>query len=134
MSQKIYRFIVRGNQEDSNGNPIPYLRSTQKSQWLPKVVRYNEWKTYVQNAFLKEYDLPLGLSQKEQLKTRKVIGLTDKCRVRTAIFFRTEAHADPDNIVKGILDALFVNDKHVDVTTDHYCHSDSPRVEVTIEI
>jgi hypothetical protein len=50
--QNPINFTIFGNQENSEGNPIPYFRSTQNNQWNPEVKRYNAWKDYVRFALI----------------------------------------------------------------------------------
>lgn len=130
-------FTIIGNQENRKGNPIPYVRATQGSKWNDRYQRYTAFKQYVQRAYLFADPHPPFLGE---AKRRVVLGgkpiakesELSKSRVIATIFFGNETHCDPDNVEKGILDALFENDKHVDVQTHHTCRNESPRVEVTI--
>jgi len=131
-------FIVFGNQEDENeGNPIPYTRTTQASKWSPRYMRYTAWKTYVVAQYL-DTVFPNKQIRREDmgeihdLLEKKPIKKGVRARVVAHIFFGKENHSDPDNIVKGINDALFMDDKHVDVQTHHSCGNKKPRIEVTI--
>ena len=45
-------FIIYGNHEDPEGNPIPYVRSTQGALWRPNGKRYAAWKGYVQKSLI----------------------------------------------------------------------------------
>lgn len=117
-------FIITGNQEHPEGNPIPYTRLTQGTTWTDKALRYGAWKTYVVQQFeraAKIQGFPLALDDqqavKEMIRTgrpAKPINLEKKlARMDIRIEWANGAHADADNIFKGILDALFVNDKNV---------------------
>jgi hypothetical protein len=120
-------FTILGNQEDKTGNPIPYHRQTQRSSFFNKSAkRYQAWKDHVRSEF--------WLQTAKKLKADKPYGKDVKGRLEAKISFRGENHADPDNIVKGILDALFENDKHIDVTTSHTCKNPQGSVTVTISI
>ena len=50
------KFTIKGNQEKPDGNPIPYLRTTQGSQWTDKAIRYREWKSKVVAAYIDALD------------------------------------------------------------------------------
>jgi Holliday junction resolvase RusA-like endonuclease len=128
----ILRFTIVGNQEDRRGNPIPYFRTTQGSSWNKPSQRYAAWKDYVRLQLdLQEVEIP-KMYRSHPLEIKPFNKLV-RGRTTATVFFRNEAHADPDNIVKGINDALFINDKHIDVHTDHECRDGNPRVEVVIE-
>lgn len=124
-------FVVTGNQEDPEGNPIPYFRTTQGSSWNKPSQRYNAWKDYVASHLVHAKSL-LDEYRSHPLD-KKPIRKGIHAKVTALIHFKGENHADPDNIVKGINDALFMDDKHVDVTTWHTCGVLDPRVEVKIE-
>ena len=139
-------FTIHGNQTDpKKGNPIPYLRMTQGSKWSDPAVRYHGWCDYVRRLYKEAsgYVAPNERSRytaKEyremvhEFEPKKPIPGSPKGRTTVTIYFGTENHADPDNVVKGINDALFENDKHIDVSTSHSCKNAEPRVEVTIEL
>lgn len=124
------KFTIIGNQENKKANPIPYHRATQGSKWNPAHRRYMEFKDYVASEFLKSAD-PFG---GRMPGLRKPIGGTRRGSVTASISFGPETHADSDNVIKGILDALFENDKEIDVHTSHSCGHEQPKVEVAIEI
>lgn len=121
-------FTIVGNQEDERGNPIPYHRATQRGRFNKGQRRYYAWKDHVRASFAQSWDrsIPLTLDGK--------IPGTPVGKVTAEICFGSETHADPDNVVKGILDALFQNDKHVDVETKHSCRHDEPRVLVNVTL
>lgn len=115
MVQKALQFVIRGNPTSDGGNPIPYTRSTQRGQFKPNVVKYNAWKHQVSGAFYREF----GLIPKDQggadpysgkcLESSKKL----RCRMDIVIHWNSDHHGDPDNVWKGIADALFANDKYV---------------------
>lgn len=134
------QFTIFGNQENKlTGNPIPYTRTTQRGRWTPRSLRYESWKTYVVASYLDavfprdgSYD-KAKFGELHDILSGKPIK-REKAKVTIFIFFADETHADPDNVVKGINDALFQQDKHVDVETHHSCaHTEVPRVDVKIE-
>jgi hypothetical protein len=116
-------FVIQGNQENPKGNPIPYHRATQGSYWNAGNRRYHAWKDYVVKCF-EEASIKSGSYTRmsdEQIiemvkkgQRPKPIELGKKnARMDILIEWANGAHADCDNIFKGILDALFVNDKGV---------------------
>ena len=116
---KKIRFTIRGNQENSYGNPIPYLRTTQNSQWTDKAQRYQAWKGHVVANFI---DCIQAMPKEERAEFADVINLADKKPIKKSknkiaviatFVFKDDTHADCDNIFKGIADALFMNDKYV---------------------
>lgn len=130
-------FTIVGNQEDPQGNPIPYTRTTQGQKWHPRYRRYVAWKRHVVEA----YKLAILNGNTVTASQYKIMASDDKPmqgthhgRVTVDIAFRDETHSDPDNVVKGILDSLFKNDKHIDVTTNHTCGNARGSVKVQIEL
>lgn len=101
-------FIIYGNQEDRRANPIPYIRITRRSKWTDKAQRYFQWKSYVYGAFC-EATQKLGNRRCERLNTKE-----EKIVMNLQIEWADNKHADPDNVFKGIADALFENDKNLD--------------------
>lgn len=108
-----YNFTIYGNQEDINGNPIPYLRRTQGSLWSKGSKRYNAWKSYVCNALLDQY--PVGVHKNRIAFKKKplVLGDKQKAEISLWVYFKDNHRADLDNILKGVNDALFDNDKNI---------------------
>jgi hypothetical protein len=119
-------FIIAGNQEDKTGNPIPYHRTTQRSFWNQASKRYHAWKEFVRSQY--------WLQTAKRLRNDKPYYKEARGRLEVKIAFKGENHADPDNIAKGILDALFENDKHMDVSTSHTCKNPQGSVAVTITL
>lgn len=110
-----HRFTIHGNQEDiMNGNPVPYKRVL-KQAMRAESVRYHDWLDYVRGCF---YDyaaknkIPLryspGAKPLTMLKGQRAIMIV-------SIGWKNDAHGDTDNVWKGIADALFDNDKNIDV-------------------
>lgn len=126
------KFTIKGNQENPDGNPIGYHRTTQRAKWAPEHQRYEAWKEHVQQACNRS-----GYTDQNNLNI-KPIKLTpkQKARVDIEIEYASEAQPDNDNVFKGILDALFVNDKYV--TAGSFVSKQSKtrqgKVEVIIKI
>ena len=144
----ILSFTILGNQEEKLGNPIPYLRMTQREVALLKIPdfrirskgalekrrgikRYLDWKKYVwmcchcqarvdgRRAELKEIEELTNGKQKVQLDC--------------VVYFANKKHADPENCRKSVQDSLFRNDKYVVGAVDYHYDPLRPRVEVTIK-
>lgn len=127
----VYEFTIWGNQEGP-GNPIPYHRTTQRARFTPEHRRYEAWKNHVVAAFLR------GTHYHQKHIGTKPIKHAGKARLDAMIYWHDNTHGDPDNILKGINDALFVNDKRVACSVD-FVDPDkkSPeiaRVEVRVEL
>lgn len=134
-------FTIFGNQEDPRGNPIPYKRMTQKSLWTPQAQRYQNWKSFVVAKYLDTIDhwgnqeiSVADFGDLHDVLMRKPIKKHIMGKIELMIYPADEHHADPDNIVKGILDALFQNDKHVDVSTNLMCFAKFPEMKVLREV
>lgn len=105
-------FALVGNQEDKFGNPIPYFRQTQRSSFYnPSTKRYHAWKDFVRQEY--------WLQTTNKFSDQKPFNKAFRGKVAVYIEFKNESHTDLDNIAKGILDALFENDKHVHIATSH---------------
>lgn len=107
-----FTFTIFGNQEDRNGNPVPYHRQTDTSKWSKGAIRYRAWQDFV----AKEYDkqVPIEFKRLLESRARRPIDLkTREAELDIIIEWADHKHGDGDNVFKGILDALFVNDKNV---------------------
>lgn len=114
-------FTLVGNQEEKTGNPIPYHRQTQRSSFYnPSARRYHAWKDFIRQEY--------WLQTANKISSQKPFNSVFRGKVEFTIDFKSENHADPDNIAKGILDALFENDKHVDIATSHTCNNKQGKV------
>ena len=128
--KKIITFTIKGNQEDIEGNPVPYVRVVSRALWLPSAQRYHAWKEYVRSIFFRNY--PEFSSEHVQPLNTKI---SERARMSIKIYWVNGAHADPDNIFKGLADALFHNDKFLDGAFESYYESDGKgRVEVEITL
>lgn len=130
-------FVVKGNQDDWHGNPIPYTRVVKRALWLPDAKRYNAWKSYVRRSFYGEYPAYLMragntlLTDLQPFKTSSA----SKARMDVRIFWMNGIHGDPDNIFKGLADALFKNDKFLDGSFEsNYSPDGKGRVEIDITL
>lgn len=130
-------FVITGNQDDIYGNPVPYVRVVKRALWLPEAKRYSAWKSFVRRIFYKGY--PEYLMRAENTLLTELQPFTtnsgDKARMDIRVFWRNGIHGDPDNIFKGIADALFKNDKFLDGSFEtNYSPDGKGRVEVDITI
>ena len=131
------RFTIEGNHLDIKGNPIPYMRLV-RGHWKKGDEKYIEWGDYVRARFSKTAKLS---TQTEAIKSpipnliahntngelnaikdhagafnfEKPIDVKKrKIYLDLKIYWHNKAHGDPDNIFKGIADALIHQDKNVD--------------------
>lgn len=108
------------------GIPIGYKRTTQRAKYCENYKRYQQYKDLVVLAFLEQCAGDWGANK--PLTTVK----GQKTRVDIKIYFRDFTHGDPDNVLKAILDSLFVNDKYCSASFDYFYDHANPRVEVQI--
>jgi len=113
--------VITGNQEDPCGNPIPYERMTQRNKWLPRNKRYFSWKRYIIESWIEKYYRPPDF----------LAGVAYRLDVKC--YFKGEAHADPENIRKGVQDALFSNDKHIWGLVSFAHTENCPSVKITVK-
>lgn len=117
-------FDILGNQESPSNNPQPYFRRTQRSLWNSGSRRYEAWKSYVVHYLIdaiepnesKEIRQFFHNVTQQMGQNSKAIKLAEgeKAFMYCIINWKNKGHADPDNVWKGIADALFFDDKHVD--------------------
>lgn len=138
---KTIKFTVYGTNEDPKGNPIPYTRTTQKSQWTPRAMRYQNWKGRVVAAYLDAIEaIPkiarADFGEAHDLIQRKPIkAVVWKQSMHMQIYYKDEKHPDSDNVFKGIADALFMNDKHLVGSFDyHHDREGGGRIEIQITL
>ena len=118
-----FSLFIPGNQENpKTGNPIPYHRMTQRSKWTKAAQRYLAYKNYIVR-----HALEAGLKI-NKLTPNGVYELDVVCH------FRSENHGDPENIRKGIQDALFqiAGDKHVWGMVAFVHHPSKPGVYIAL--
>lgn len=130
MITKTIKFTIKGNPDDIEGNPVPYVRVVGRALWLPRAKKYHAWKQYVREIFHREYpEYPLG--EEQPLTTKASV----QALLAINIYWADGVHADPDNIFKGLADALFKNDKFLDGSfQSHHASDGKGRVEVEIYI
>ncbi len=104
-----YAFTVSGNQEEPDGSPLGYNRTTQASKWNAPSRKYEDWKNFVVGAFLRANPQVKPTSWKPLTLEKE-----QTARVSLVVHWHNGIHADLDNVLKGVLDALFTNDKNVD--------------------
>jgi hypothetical protein len=104
-------------------NPLPKLKMTGNQSWTKQAKRYVAYRHHVQALFLKSLstsDSAFNRScvQNIALGYRPIV--LEKTRAKLEIFFlwKGETHADPENALGAIADALFDDDKHVEVHAD----------------
>lgn len=122
-------FTIDGNHKDIGGNPIPYKRLVRGS-FRKGDSNYLEWEEYVRSRFyatariidadpdilaIKDGGRIIALyDQKAGIPEKKPIDISTRLmQLDLRIGFKNGAHGDPDNIFKGIADALFINDKNL---------------------
>ena len=134
---KTIKFTIKGNQENPQGNPIPYFRTTQAGQFNKGAKRYHAWKDYVRAHYLdalgeiKHIDRADFGEAHDLLQKKPIAKQAGKIHMRLCITWANKAHADSDNIFKGIADALFMDDKYLSGEFDYH-YGDQAQVEVTI--
>ena len=80
---------------------VPYVRTTQRQKFVDKrYKRYAEWKAFCRMAASAK-GVPEALDKRERYE------------VHVAVYWRGSARADLDNCVKGLLDALWAQDRRV---------------------
>jgi len=107
---KIYKLTINGNQENPDGNPIGYTRVLSHSMRADGA-RYLEWLQFVRAKFFDETGMRNVVEGK--FGTPIHILWSQNAHVEIKVYWKNLTHADLDNVLKGILDALFFNDKEV---------------------
>lgn len=112
-------FLIKGNQEKKEGNPIPYFRVTSESRFSKGTKRYHSWCDYVRAHYLdalgevKKIDRADFREMHDLLQRKPIADTGRKVYMSLQITWANKTHADCDNVFKGIADALFMNDKHL---------------------
>ncbi len=115
------------------GEPVPYLRMTQGQVKLMRIPDFRirpagmKIKTRIR-AYLAYKTLVLisSLDQEIDRAPKK------KVYMDVMIYFGNRRHGDPENIRKGIQDAVYRQDRMVAGAVDFDYDSKNPRVEVEI--
>lgn len=126
------QFILEGNHKNPNGNPLGYHRTTTRQKWNPQYQDYIAYKSWVVKEFWNQVKLPLEPNWKVDKLALEPFVEKVRGKVKLNIQFSSEIHADSDNVVKGILDSLFKQDKEIDVCTTHTCGNKQARVLIQI--
>lgn len=115
MSIQLPTFTIHGNATTRFGNPTPYTR-TLRGKRRPDAIKYQQWQEHVRNTFLTANPDHTGVGRYRMMvyKFGKPLVGNIKARMDLQIEWATEGHGDPDNIFKGIADALFTQDKNLD--------------------
>jgi len=109
------------------GQPVPYKRTTQNSKWTDaNYKRYQCYKDAIVLAFLEQCE-----GNWNHIKPLTTVR-GQKTKVELMIYFKNFAHGDSDNVMKGLLDALFECDKYVSGSFDFDYDRINPRIEVKI--
>ena len=104
----VYEFEIVGLEY----NPVPYKRTTQKMKFTKDYKKYLEWKTLLADW-------------------HAVPELCGAYFVETIAIYKDKTHGDTDNVAKGVLDALFKNDKYVSGSYS-YEYADKGGIKVKI--
>ena len=128
-------FTIRGNQEDPTGNPVPYTRVLNHS-WRGDSKRYMKWLDYVRAEFVSQVGTHGAVAAFYAGKPPIVLGKEERAQVAIKVYWRDGSHGDLDNVLKGILDALFENDKRVNglKASSEMSRDKRGRVEVIITL
>lgn len=116
---KTYTFIIKGNHKDPLGNAVPKLKMTGKQSWMPRAKEYVAWKEHVVKAFFESLKGEVRLQRAAAYNLANagkpiVIFNGELAYMKIELWWKNEAHCDPENAFGSIADALFVNDKHLD--------------------
>lgn len=110
----IIHFTLPGNQEDPRGNPVPYFRRNDRNRFSDGAKRYHAWMEFVKGHFWTAAYRFKDAQRMMDLKTgRLLVGKETKIEIVVRVWWADEKHGDLDNILKGILDSIFRNDKGV---------------------
>jgi len=118
------------------GDPVPYLTRTSRTSRLLKIPRHKvrethikEWDKVRQYVDWLEYVGYCVLNARIKLPSFP----KEKIYLNIMVFYPKKPHViDPENIRKGIQDALFEEDKNVAGAYDYDYDANNPRCEVTI--
>lgn len=104
--------MIVGNPTHEAGNPMGYKRTLNGGRWTSESTRYSEWKSHVRASYMDVPGLPAHL--KMRWYDDMPVKMKGKCAwIDVAISFVDDRRGDGDNVLKGIEDALFDNDKNV---------------------
>lgn len=128
-------FSILGNHKDPKGNAVPKLKMTGRQHWTPKAKEYVLWKQHVVSSFISS--LPQGtqnLIEKDFYPGKPIrLEKEEHALMRLRIKWKDNTHGDPENIFGSVADALFENDKNLDIGTVSV-RAKEGRIGVTIYI
>lgn len=135
------RFSIEGNQDDPTGNPVPYTRML-KGHFRKDARVYMAWKEYVRSELDRnawQDDAAARYKPRYTLLSMpfpELVPAGGKAAVHVFISWKNKRNGDGDNILKGIMDALFKNDKCVwhGSFTGVMAEDRKGRVDVLIEL
>lgn len=156
-----FEFTVFGNHLGRFKNPVPFhasppmkkARKDGTTYFIPNIdpqaKKYKEYTYRVRKAFAdclysKEPLLPIKAIFTEEIKTlttrhrRKKDGKIDIYGAKkefyhlNMVYFYNDARADAENIGKGIVDAIHLQDKYAHIASPWTMDPENPRVEVLI--
>ena len=116
------------------GDPIPYTRMTQGQVAMMRIPdsRIRSGASLKVKRRIQRYlgykDLALLLSRQCEFDRHP----EKKAFLNVVCFFRNRSHGDPENIRKGIQDAIYDQDKMVAGSVDFFYDAENPRCEVEI--
>ena len=105
-------FSIRGNHENQAGNPLPYCRTLNHS-WTKSAARYKDWMEYVRIEFLRTFQSPKRGSVPVTLDGHLELARGQTAEIALNVTWANGAHGDLDNVLKGVLDSLFIQDKEI---------------------
>lgn len=119
-------FELLGNPRDPQGNPLPKIKATKGMYWTDKVKDYQDWKHDIVKAFLDACpDEIEGVFQaemaeqviKNKRKHQKPIRVKKGERWHLCVdcYWKNGVHPDAENVAGAIADALFFNDKDLEL-------------------
>lgn len=124
----VYKFEIAGLEY----NPVPYKRTTQRAKFVSKdYKKYLEWKTLLGDTFCASNPKAPKRIIRRGEEWHAVPGLSGAYFVETVAIYKDKTHGDTDNVAKGVLDALFKNDKYVSGSYS-YEYSDKGGIKVKI--
>jgi hypothetical protein len=127
-------FVIHGNHDDPQGNPVPKIKKTANQYWTKEAQLYKNWKNYVAWMLIDQMPEQLAIPfKKNLLRNGKPIAGTPDARMDIMIYWANERHADAESIYGSIADAIFSNDKHL-AGGMRYTHAKDKKGKVEVAI
>ena len=118
------------------GNPIAYVRTTQRGKFVSKQWKcYADYKTKIVATFLNVIENDADKRKfvyNYQVHGKPINTGNQKVYVLSVAYFKSKRHADMDNVHKCAQDSLFGSDKYVVGAFNFGYDADNPRLEITI--